>query len=114
MESILTSVKKLLGIEEEYEHFDADIIISINSALSVLTQIGVGSPDGFSITDKTAVWTDFIPNSPALELIKSYTHLRVKLVFDPPTSSFVIESINKTIGEFEWRIQVMLEAEQTT
>lgn len=106
MDSILTSIKKLLGIEEAYEHFDPDIIMHINSVLAILTQLGVGPENGFSITDKSAVWSDFIPDSPKLGFIKSYMHLKVRLLFDPPLGSAVIESINRQLSELEWRIQV--------
>lgn len=107
MESILTSIKKLLGISEEYTHFDTDLVMHINSVLSILTQIGVGPTEGFSIKDDDAVWTSFIPVNPKLELVKSYMHLKVKLLFDPPLGSAVIESMNRMIGELEWRIQVI-------
>lgn len=110
MESILTSIKKLLGITEEYEHFDVDLVMHINSVLSILTQIGVGPPEGFSIKDEDAVWTDFIPDGTNLELVKSYIHLKVKLLFDPPLGSAVIESTNKLISELEWRIQVIADS----
>lgn len=106
MESILTSIKKMLGITEEYTHFDSDLIIHINTALGILTQLGVGPSRGFSIKDKNELWSDFIGCDSRLEFIKSYVHLKVKLIFDPPLSSAVIESINKTINELEWRIQV--------
>lgn len=106
MDSILTSIKKLLGITEEYEHFDQDLIIHINSIFSILTQLGAGPKGGFSIKDKSAVWSDFIESDQNLEVIKSYIYLKVKLLFDPPLSSAVIESINRTISELEWRIQV--------
>lgn len=106
MESILTSIKKMLGIAEEYTQFDADLIMHINSVLSILTQIGVGPSEGFAIEDDVAVWTDFVPANPKLELIKSYTYMKVKLIFDPPLSSSVIESLTRSISELEWRIQV--------
>ena len=106
MESILTSIKKLLGIAEEYTHFDADLIMHINSVLSILTQIGVGPTEGFSIEDKSSVWGDFVPEKSKWELIKSYTYMKVKLLFDPPLSSSVMESMNRIISELEWRIQV--------
>lgn len=109
MESILTSIKKLLGIEEEYEHFDADLIMHINSVFMILTQLGVGPSEGFSIMDESDVWTDFIPASAKLELVKSYMHLKVKLIFDPPLSSAVIESMNRMISEFEWRLNVAVD-----
>ena len=82
--SILTSIKKLLGIAEEYQVYDADLIMHINSVFSILTQLGVGPADGFSIEDDDALWTDFIPEKSKIEFIKSYMHLKVKLLFDPP------------------------------
>lgn len=109
MESILTSIKKLLGIEEEYTHFDPDIIIGINSALSILTQIGVGPSTGFSISDKTSTWSNFISDLSNLELVKSYIHLKVRLLFDPPASSAVIDVINKQLAEFEWRLNIQVD-----
>ena len=106
MESILTSIKKLLGIAEEYTHFDADLIMHINSVFSILTQIGVGPPEGFSIKDESSVWGDFVPEKSKWELVKSYTYMKVKILFDPPLISSVIESMNRMISELEWRIQV--------
>ena len=102
--SILTSIKKLLGITEEYEHFDQDIIIHINSVFMILNQLGVGPSNGFSITDKTAVWSDFISEGVNIESVKSYMYLKVKLLFDPPTTSAVMESMNRMICELEFRL----------
>lgn len=109
MESILTSIKKLLGITEEYTHFDTDLIIHINSVFMVLTQLGVGPEEGFFIEDEDAIWFDFVGENSAIELIKSYVYLKVKLLFDPPTSSAVIESTNRMISEFEWRLNVAVD-----
>lgn len=109
MDSILTSIKKMLGIVEEYEHFDPEIIMHINSVFFVLTQLGVGPAEGFSITDKTAVWEDFISVNTDIESVKSYVYLKVRLLFDPPTSSAVIESMNRLIGEFEWRLSIAVD-----
>lgn len=106
MESILISIKKLLGIAEDYTHFDNDIIMHINSVFLILTQLGVGPPEGFVIQDATALWTDFVADDKNLELIKSYTYLKVKIMFDPPLSSAVLDSTNQLIKEYEWRIQV--------
>lgn len=106
MDSILTSIKKLLGIDENYTHFDPDLIIHINSVLAILTQLGVGPENGLTISDKTAVWDDFIPDSPKLGFVKSYMHLKVRLLFDPPLGSAVIEALNRQIDELTWRIQV--------
>ena len=108
MDSILTSIKKLLGIAEEYTHFDSDIIIHINTAFSILTQIGVGPSEGFSITDKTKIWTDFISDQTNIELVKSYVFLKVKIMFDPPISSVVEKSIKETISELESRISIIV------
>ena len=110
MESILTSIKKLLGIDEEYEHFDSDIIMHINSVFMILNQLGVGPTEGFSIKDKTATWEDFVTDLTKVEAIKSYVYLKVKLLFEPPLSSSVMESINRTISELEWRINVAAES----
>ncbi len=110
MESILTSIKKLLGIAEEYEHFDVDIIMHINSAFSVLTQLGVGPEEGFRIEDASTEWSDFLYDDPRLEMVRTYVYLKVKLVFDTTSSSSaVIESINRQIQELEWRINVTVD-----
>lgn len=106
-ESILLTIKKMLGGgAENNEHFDNDIITHINSAFMVLTQVGVGPKDGFFISDDTAVWSDFVENPKKYQAIKTYIYSRVKLVFDPPTTSAVIEVLNQTIRELEWRLQV--------
>lgn len=105
-ESILISIKKLLGITEDYTHFDADIIMHINSVLAILCQLGVGPPEGFSIEDSKAKWSDFLQNDDRLNLVKSYVHHRVRLLFDPPLSSAVLEAIERTIKELDWRILV--------
>ena len=109
MESILTSIKKLLGISEEYKHFDADLIIHINSVLLVLTQLGVGPNEGFMIEDDSAFWEDFLEDPTQLQAVKSYMYLKVKLLFDPPLSSSAIESMNRMIAEYEWRLNVAAE-----
>lgn len=105
MESILTSIKKLLGIEESYTHFDQDLIIHINSILAILAQVGAGSP-GFRIEGKAEVWDSFLNGTLDLETVKTYVYMRVRLLFDPPTSSALVESLTKQIAEFEWRIFV--------
>lgn len=103
-ESILTSIKKLLGIPEDYEHYDADIIMHINSVFMILNQLGVGPSNGFSITDKTAIWSNFISDNDNLEAVKSYVYMKVRLLFDPPLSSAVMECMNRMISELEWRL----------
>ena len=110
MESILTSIKKLLGIQKEYEHFDADIIMHINSVFMILTQLGVGPAEGFMIMDEDATWDDFIQDKKTIESVKSYMYLKVRLLFDSSTlSSPVIESYNRMISEFEWRLNVAVD-----
>lgn len=106
MDSILTSIKKLLGIDPMCDHFDPEIIMHINSVFSILNQLGVGPPEGFMITSNAENWSDFLSNNQTIESVKSYTYLKVKLIFDPPQSSSAIESINRLISELEWRIQV--------
>lgn len=112
MESILTSIKKLLGITEDETHFDQDIIMHINSVFSILTQMGVGPVDGFVIRDSNSVWNDFIKDDTRLELIKSYVHMKVRLMFDPPASSTILQSINSLISELEWRISVTVDPKE--
>lgn len=114
MDSILTSIKKLLGITEEYEHFDPDIIMHINSAFMILNQLGVGPEEGFSIRDKSSTWDEFIPEGSNLEAVKTYVHLKVKLMFDPPLSSTVIEAIKSQINELEWRLNVSVDPLKST
>lgn len=111
MESILISIKKLLGIAEEYEHFDTDVIIHINTALMVLTQLGVGPSEGFRIEDKAATWNNFIPDSNVVQLegVKTYIYQKVKLVFDPPQSSAAMEAMKQSIAELEWRLNVAVD-----
>lgn len=109
-ESILTSIKKLLGITEDYEHFDQDIIMHINSVMMILNQLGVGPTNCFSISDKTSIWSDFLSEETNLESVKTYIYLKVRLLFDPPSNSYVIDSINRMINEFEWRLNVAAES----
>lgn len=102
-ESILLSIKKLLGIMPDYTQFDDDIIIHINTAFATLNQLGVGPSEGFMIEDRFAEWQEYT-TSKNLTMIKTYIYLKVRLLFDPPTSTALIESINRTISELEWRI----------
>ena len=109
MESILTSIKKLLGIEDEYTQFDSDLVMHINTVFLNLTQLGVGPSEGFMIEDDAAVWEDFIGDSTQLQAVKTYVYLKVKLLFDPPLSSSVIDSMNRMISELEWRLNVVVD-----
>ena len=107
--SILTSIKKLLGITESCTDFDTDIIMHINTILMTLNQLGVGT-EGFQIEDKNAVWSEFVESN-KLAATKSYVYLRVKLLFDPPLNSAIIEAIKESIRELEWRLNVRVELE---
>ena len=113
MDGILVSIKKLLGIQRDYNHFDIDLIITINSALSILTQLGIGPKEGFSIVDDTATWNDFLGNDSRLEMVRSFVHLRVRLLFDPPQNASLAEAIDRMAKELEWRIQVAADPVET-
>ena len=107
MESILTSIKKMLGIAEEYTHFDSDLIMHINSVFPTLRQLGVGPSKGFRIEDKIATWSDYITETEYItyDSVKTYVYAKVRLIFDPPTSSAHVESLKEIIKEFEWRLK---------
>lgn len=109
-DSILTSIKKLNGIASTCKNFDIDIIMYINSTFMDLHQLGVGPCDGFEIHDAQTRWVDFIQSGILLNAVKSYMHLKVLMLFDPPSSSVVIESINRLIDRFEWRINAEVES----
>ena len=112
MESILTSIKKMLGIAAEYTQFDADIIMHINSVFMVLTQLGVGPSTGFYIEDDTAEWVDFIPDFTKLQAVKTYMYLKVRIVFDPTSlGSATLAAYERQIQELEWRLNVNAESE---
>lgn len=103
-ESILDYVKKILGIQKEYTHFDPDVIYGINAAFAVLTQLNVGPEEGFSISDDSTKWNEFIQDIARLSLVKEYVCLKTRLLFDPPTSAALIEVMNKSVAEYEWRL----------
>ena len=113
MESILTSIKKLLGITEDYEAFDTDIIIHINSALMVLNQLGIGE-EGFTIDSAAETWDDFLGKSENVNAVKTLVYLRVRLAFDPPANSFVTSAIQEMIKEYEWRLNVQVDPGSST
>jgi hypothetical protein len=114
-ESILIGTKKILGIASDYTAFDHDIITHINTAFSVLTQLGVGPANGFMIDDETEHWTDFITeDDPQYNAVRTYVYLKVRLYFDPPTTSYLIGAFDKQIQELEWRLNVHREETQWT
>lgn len=110
MDSILISIKKLLMLDEDDTSFDADIIMHINTVIVILNQLGVGSDGGFTVCDDTATWQQLIGSYPNLEAVRSYVYLKVKMMFDPPSNGAVTESMNRVIGELEWRINATAEA----
>lgn len=109
-ESILISIKKLLGLDPDNDDFDADILMHINSVMAILQQLGVGPDDGYSIEGDYETWTDYLGEDfRHLNLVKSYLAAKVRLLFDAPVSSAVMESLNRTCSEFEWRLNVAAE-----
>lgn len=106
MESVLLSTKKLLGLDASYTPFDVDVIMAINSALFALWQLGVGPKEKpFVISDEESKWSEIVDDG-MIEMCKSYVYLRVRLLFDPPTSGFLVDKINDQIKEYEWRMTV--------
>lgn len=113
LESILTSIKKLLGIAEDDTYFDSDIIMHINSVFMLLNQLGVGPKECFAIEDKSAYWEDFLGDDlPKLHMVKTYMYMKVRVLFDPPSSSTHMSALTQSISEFEWRLA--LQSEQNT
>lgn len=111
MESILTSMKKMLGgiMGENVDVFDTDLIIHINSIFMILHQLGVGPDKPFTVKDASTTWDEFISNRDDIESVKTYMYLKLKLIFDPPTTSFVLTSYENQIKELEWRLNVQVE-----
>ena len=107
-DSILNSVKLQLGILPEYTVFDQQLILAINTAFSILHQLGVGPKDGYAIEDESNRWDEVVTKQ-SLNMVKSYVFLKVKLLFDPPATSFVLEAYNKQLAEMEWRINSEVE-----
>lgn len=106
-ESILYSIKKMLGLDPDYTPFDTDLILHINSVIMILRQLGVGPQSGYSITGPDETWADYLgSDEPLLEAVKSYIYLKVRTVFDPPSNSFVMEALQQQISEYEWRLNV--------
>ncbi len=108
--SILNTTKKILGIEPVYTPFDVDIITHINAVFSVFTQLGVGPEEGFFITSETELWEEFQVPEIQLNLVKTYMYLRVRLLFDPPGTSYLIEAMNNQVREYEWRLSTLRES----
>lgn len=108
-ESILTTIKKLLGLSSDYTEFDTDIKIHINSVFAILQQLGVGPENGFRITGATETWANFISNETAIDDVISYMYLKVRLMFDPPVNSSILKANEELIKELEWRLNVAVD-----
>lgn len=108
-DSILNTIKKMLGMAADYPAFDTDVIVFINSAMMVLQQYGVGPKAGFTITSATQTWSEFIPEGIHLESVKTYIYLSVKMAFDPPANSFVMDAMKQQKEELEWRLREQAE-----
>lgn len=107
--SILKSTKKAIGLGADYTVFDEDVIMHINSVFSTLTQLGIGPAEGFAIEDATAEWDSYLQSDPRYNSVKSYMYLKVRLLFDPPATSFAIAAMEKQIEQYEWRLNVQKE-----
>lgn len=113
-QSILDSTKKVLGVPADYDAFDVDIIMHINSVLATLQQLGVGPAEGFMIEGKEETWEEYLQGNINLNPVKTYVYLRVRLLFDPPTTSYLINALEKQKEELEWRLNVKREEEEWT
>ena len=109
-QSILTSIKSALMIDETAEHFDKTLIMHINSVFMILTQLGLGPESGFRIKDKQDTWADFLEDRIDLESLKTYIYQKVRLIFDPPQMGYLVDSIERSCTEFEWRLNVAIES----
>lgn len=111
IDSILDSVKKKLGMDPSImTEFDSDVIDAINTALSILTQLGVGPIEGFSIDDNTTTWKDYLGEDKRLSMARSYVYTQTKLLFDPPQSSYAVTALQEKVKEYEWRLNVFVES----
>lgn len=109
-DSILDTIKNMLGLDSEYDAFDVELINYINSAFFVLSQLGIGSSEGFFISGQSEIWSDYVDSKSNLKAIQTFIKLKVQLLFDPPSNSFVVDAINKQMDELIWRL--CLEAEE--
>jgi len=106
-DSILISTKKVLGLSPDYTAFDLDIIMHINSAFATLAQVGTGPDAGYMIDDDEATWSNFVTDPISLNMVRTYIFLKVRLLFDPPTTSFLLDAVNNQIKEYEWRLSAL-------
>lgn len=109
--SILLTIKKLLGLSDDFDCYDLDVIIHINTAFATLTHLGVGPSSGFRITGDLETWEMFVADLTQLEMVKMYIYMKTRVLFDPPSSSFVLDAMNKSIAEYEWRLNSLADME---
>lgn len=109
-DSILNNTKRVLGLQEDYDAFDADIILHINSVFGTLNQLGIGPEEGFLIEDAEATWNTFLAGDKRLNPVKTYVYLRVRLLFDPPGTAYLVLAMQEQIREMEWRLNVQRES----
>lgn len=110
--SILDTIKQMLGLEVDYDAFDTDVIVIVNSVMLNLNQLGVLSNEDFVVTDSTQLWSDIIADDKTLLAVQTYVYLKTRLMFDPPSNSFVVEAMNKQISELEWRLNIQAERDK--
>ena len=109
MNSVLNTIKKLLGLDADDDSFDSDICIGINSAILTLGQLGLGGTEGFIVTSDEQEWSDYLNDNKLLPMVQQYIHLKTKMSFDPPQNSIVCENLKQIITELEWRIRMVSE-----
>ena len=106
-ESILKTIKQLIGCPDDFEQFDLDLMIHINSAFATLTQLGVGPKEGYRITGVDNVWNEFEDDAQKLSLIKDYVYIKTRLLFDPPTTGSLMDSLKEELKEMKWRLYIL-------
>lgn len=111
-DSILKTIRQMLGPDVAYDAYDTDLLIHINSSLMVLMQLGIGPEHGFVVHGDSETWADFIGVFKDLESVKTYIYLKVKILFDPPGNSFVLDAYKKQADELEWRLNVQVEGSE--
>jgi len=108
-DSILMTIRKLVCGDPYADHFDTDLLVHINACFSILNQLGVGPENGFVVTDETQSWSSYSDNDRILNMVKTYITLKVRVIFDPPLTSSVLEAMNKEISQLEWRLNVAVD-----
>ena len=113
-DSILMTIRKLVCGDPYADHFDTDLLVHINACFSILNQLGVGPENGFVVTDETQSWSSYSDNDLILNMVKTYVTLKVRVIFDPPLTSSVLEAMNKEISQLEWRLNVAVDPVKPT